>query len=337
MTNENKIPAPPSMSRQAPSKGDNGGLLKIAGIALVVSLVAIFVYSYLVGGIATKKYTDTTFAPVSTLTQLQADIASAKSSLDTAIAGLPVTVSTQVNTSTSEFANRINQVSNDINALQSEINTLQSKVDNFNNSELTSKYNTLSEQVVLLVNEITALKDNLETYNTNLTNLTTRVTALETVTPSTPDANAISFKVNTIGNVPLLINVIGNNNTQTWVGTSQLVIQNNTNQKINNLVVGMVFAGYGNQFGQNNFTQYITPATIPQLISNGGTITWSIYQTNTQGLMFINGWGYGVTQLSIPANSSITIWLSLSMGLTVPTGTTLNTYLDIEPFVQSYN
>jgi hypothetical protein len=295
MTNQN-LPAPPQMNRQTPSKGDNGGLLKIAGIALVVSIVAIFVYSYLIGGIATKKYTDTTFAPVSTLTQLQADIASAKSSLDTAIAGLPVTVSTQVNTSTSEFANRINQVSNDINALQSEINTLQSKVDNFNNSELTSKYNTLSEQVVLLVNEITALKDNLETYNTNLTNLTTRVTALETPTTTNPSSLTYQIKSQSEALVPSY-------DKKSISATVKLTITNTSTVSMEDIIISARFQ-----------TAYF-PATENTTVSfvSSPTMYWYSSGYYYNEIEYHNGWG-----LNIEAGKPKTIYLTLTFTDTSP-------------------
>ena len=269
MTNENKIPAPPSMSRQAPSKGDNGGLLKIAGIALVVSLVAIFVYSYLVGGLATKKYTDVTFAPTATLTQLQADIASAKAKLDTELAGLPVTVSTQVNTSIGEFATKINQANADIGALQNQVNNLNNLQNNY--ADLVNKYNALSEQ-------LTQLAEDVNEINTMLTDYETRIKNLEDkIVPSTnnPTGNEL-VKVSIKQQSPYLFVDTDNRST----GYLRVTITNTTGKDVENVIIGLGF-----DIGYN-----INPIA---LNITGGILGWTSYPYNN--LYWVTGgWGYTI-------------------------------------------
>lgn len=285
-TNPN-LPAPPSMNRQTPSKGDNGGLLKIAGIALAVSLVAIFIYSYLVGGLATKKYTDVTFAPTATLTQLQADIASAKAKLDTELAGLPVTVSTQVNTSIGEFATKINQANADIGALQNQVNNLNNLQNNY--ADLVNKYNALSEQ-------LTQLAEDVNEINTMLTDYETRIKNLEDkIVPSTnnPTGNEL-VKVSIKQQSPYLFVDTDNRST----GYLRVTITNTTGKDVENVIIGLGF-----DIGYN-----INPIVLNGNSLAGGILGFTPYPYNN--LYWVTGgWGY-----TIKANDKLVFDVVASFG-----------------------
>jgi outer membrane murein-binding lipoprotein Lpp len=241
-----------------------------------------------------------------------------------------------LNTQVSQLATQINALTNDVASVKSGY----AKVDSLaqTNTELTNIKNSLNTLQAQVNNfrqvDTSGLSASIEALRVQVEALQDRLEELETPTTIPVGSDPITFTTNTLGNMPVQITVT-ENTTQVCTGSWQMIVNNTTDTVINNIVLGVGVAGYG--YGGVNYTSFITPSTTPQLVSNGGTILWSLYQSNTQGLYFVSGWGYGVSQLSIPANSSLTLWVTLQMSITTPVGTALNTQLILQPFVQSYN
>jgi archaellum component FlaC len=290
--------------------------------------------SFGVGSWVTKKSFDENWAGISTtITDAKAQVEAMKTQVNNAVASvntatqnIQTTINTSVNNAISSATGGIN---NQIASVSSEVSSLRSQLNDINN-----QLNSLQVQVADTT-EIDALSEEIVDMQESLNSLITRIKALEEDVIVVPESDPITFTVNTLGNLPVQMVVSANTSAQICTGSWQMLVTNNTDSTIKNIVLGVGIAGYG--YSGLNYTSYITPSTTPQLVSNGGSVVWSLYQTNAQGLYFVSGWGYGVSQLSIPANSSLTLWVTLQVSITTPVGTALNTQLILQPFVQSYN
>jgi len=317
-----------------------GGAIQTIVISVVVAILVFMGMGILgFGNFVTKKgFTANMQGIVTTLDKAKADLATSKTAVDNAVAGITDKVNTQVNSS---IASVINQINSNITSISSKIDSVQVQVQ----TAISNSTNALSksESVVSSITNINAsinsikadignLQASLTTLNNTITALTVRVKTLEdeqVATPTSP-TDLLTFTVNTISNMPVTMTISANNTV--YSGTWQLIIKNNTNKVVDQLVLGVgIISATGTPFPTATWV-----SGYPQLISNGGSVLWT-YQPSGAGLMFVSGWGYGVSQLSIPANSQISLWLTLQLDVTTTPIIPLYYQLVLQPFMQSYH
>jgi hypothetical protein len=330
----------------SPPQGGNhsksGGLLQYV-ITAVISVIICFVLSFmgvLPNIVSVSSHNDSVSAIQASINTLNTNLSAVQNTISD-------TINKNVVASTSEFSNKIANSQAQVDNMADVVKQLSDKLDQYKNQidQYQSQsganvvnYNSLTAQLNDINIKIQAIQATLTTYTTyeaRIKALEDKVTVLAaTPTPTVPvGTDPITFKVTTIGNMPVQITVADNTTVATTQrGNWQLVIKNNTNKAVSQLVLGIGITAYGNA-DVNNY--YVTSTA--QLGSNGGAIVWTLYQHYTQTFLFMNGWGYGASQLSIPANSSMTIWITFAADFRNLTTTDYTTYLELEPFVQSYS
>ncbi len=158
------LPLPVNVSKPRLNMG-GGGL----GMTIIVSAVIAFLVFTLIGfsgggSFLTKKDFEANIAGFTTIIdQAKADVATLKGEVDTAVAGLPAIVTTQVNSSLSAVTTRIT-------TLETNLATLQAKVTTLETSGTTD------------ASTILALQASLDTLKTEVASLTTKVNAYTTTT-----------------------------------------------------------------------------------------------------------------------------------------------------------
>ena len=335
------MPNEERQSRRRREDDDNGGkapqqsgMGRLVAIALPVIISLVIGFLYLNSGVIPKLVTRTDFTTnfntvVADMTLLKTTIASfpnSITSLSTQAGQLNDKITTlnqaiaNINAGGSNYASKdsVAQFNSNVASIQNSLNILQTTLSKIGDGAIS----------------LTSLQTTITTLNKQLTDAVVRIKVLEdaqTVTPTTT-ADLLTFTVNTISNMPVTMTISANNTV--YSGTWQLIVKNNTNKIIDQLVLGVgVVSATGTPFPTTMWA-----SGYPQLISNGGSVLWT-YQPSGAGLMFVSGWGYGVSQLSIPANSQISLWLTLQLDVWFTTSpiTPLYYQLVLQPFTQSYH
>ena len=322
--------------RQRSRRSGGNPLLQIGVISAIVSAVVIMIMSSMgvLPFVSRTDFTKNVQGIIATIDKNKADLSATVEGLRVAVNNIPATVTNQVNTAVNTaMGQTVNQINAQIKALNDQITGVaniqtQTKADTAN---LVTKVDALTKSTTDLSAKVDGLTTKVTTLQTQATDYETRIKVLEakqtTATPSPTTRDPLEFNVKTIGNMPMQFTGISDT---TPVGVMwQLDITNTTKTTIDQIVMNL-------QVMSSTLYPSTWAINSPSMTSN--STVWSQVPTgNNQVIMFVSGWGYGVSQLSIPAGQKATLWVNLQLKAATGQGTTGTYILQLQPYVQSYH
>lgn len=284
-----------------PKLNVGGGLGMTVVVSVIVAFVVFFVMGFMGGGsfLTKQQFEDNLAGMVASLDQAKAEVVGARNTVDSAIAGLPTTVTNQVNSIISSVNTKISTLESEVDALQTKVSTLEASTTI--DGEILVEIQTSLDALILDVEELQEQVDG------------TTITSDGIVTSG---ALTAELKLQFFDYILLPKDTL---DTDEVTIPFRLKLTNNSTKDIEDIRVGIIFEPTG----------YTSPDWAVDYPKLEGGVAWNLYGTSTWGMVFVNGWG-----LKVDAGDTKTIPLTLRMK--VATTTTMDYTWEPEVDIDDY-